>query len=78
LEKVAGSELLIMEPSRYQSYDPARVWERRVRETSLKWLNAFADDYVLHIEVKGKKAVGQPALEMAKKTCPRRRPAGYS
>jgi hypothetical protein len=65
---------LIMEPVRYGPYDSAMTWERKDCETSLRLLDAFADDYVIHIESKINKAVGEAALERAKEPPVRQEP----
>jgi len=61
---------LVMKPSRFMPNDPAREWERNDTETSSKWLDAFAADYVLHLEVKVEKAAGIAAVELAKQPRP--------
>lgn len=42
--KWQAPEFVIMEPSGSAPYDPARTWKRQNCETSLKWLNSFAQD----------------------------------
>jgi hypothetical protein len=61
---------LIMTPSLYTPYDAAAVWGREDAESSSNLLQHFADHYVLHLEVKLKKAAGVQALELAKKPIP--------
>jgi hypothetical protein len=58
---------LIMTPSLYTPYDAAAVWDRQDTESSSKLLQHFAEHYVLHLEVKLKKAAGAFALEFAKR-----------
>jgi hypothetical protein len=65
--------LLVMKPSRYMPYDPAKVWDRNAPETSSGWLDSFAVHYVLHVETRLEKLAGQAALELAK--TPRQPPA---
>ena len=65
--------LLVMKPSRYMPYDPAKVWDRNDPETSSGWLDSFAERYVLHVEAKLEKLAGETALELAK--TPRQPPA---
>ena len=62
--------LLVIKPSRYMPYDRAREWERNDRETSVRWIEAFAEHHVLHLEVKIEHAAGMAALELAKQTPP--------
>jgi len=57
---------LIMKPSLYGPYDPARIRERFDAETSQGLLRAFAEHYVLHLEGKLEKLAGQAALALAK------------
>lgn len=57
---------LIMTPSRYQTYEPSRVWERIDNARSLDWLESFADHYVIHIESDIKDDAGLAAIELAK------------
>lgn len=64
--------LLVMKPSRYMPYDPARVWERNDSDTSAGWLESFAEHYVLHVEAKLEKVAGHAALELAKDPPPHR------
>jgi hypothetical protein len=61
---------LVMKPSLYQPYEAARCWERRDAEDSSQLLEHFAEHYVLHLEIKVKKAAGEAALELAKKPKP--------
>jgi hypothetical protein len=67
--------LLVMKPSRYMPYDRAREWERNDRETSVRWIEAFAEHYVLNLEVKIEHAAGMAALELAKQPPPPTPPA---
>jgi hypothetical protein len=66
-QKWQAPSLLIMKPSRFQPYDPARVWERNDTETSLRWLESFADHYVIRLESIVANAAGDAYLELAKK-----------
>jgi hypothetical protein len=61
---------LIMTPSLYTPYDAAAVWDRQDAESSSQLLQHFAEHYVVHLEVKLKKAAGERALELAKKPIP--------
>src|ERR1039457_244756 len=62
--------LLVMKPSRFMPYDAATVWERNEPETSARWLKSFAEAYVLHLEMKVRRAAGDAALELAKQPKP--------
>jgi hypothetical protein len=62
--------LLIMKPSRFMTYDAARAWERNDTETSSRWPQAFAEQYVLHLESKLENLAGEVALELAKQPRP--------
>jgi chromatin remodeling complex protein RSC6 len=57
---------LVMRPSRFQSYDAASIWERNDAESSSQLLKAFAEHYVIHLEVKLRTAAGDAALALAK------------
>jgi hypothetical protein len=59
-------QFLVMHPSRYGTYDANRVWERSDAETSVKWLEAFADDYVIRLETEVDNAAGVTLLKLAK------------
>ena len=63
--KWQAPSFLIMEPSRYGIYDPQKAWERNDSETSSRWLNAFADDYILILDIELKQAAGTAALKRA-------------
>lgn len=58
---------LVMKPSRFQPYDPTRVWERFDPQTSSQLLEAFADDYVIRLEMEIERQAGQARLEKAKR-----------
>jgi hypothetical protein len=58
---------LIMTPSLYTPYDAAAVWDREDAESSSKLLQHFAEHYVLHLEVKLRKAAGAFAMDLAKR-----------
>jgi hypothetical protein len=58
--------LVVMTPSRFRPYDAATAWERADAETSMRWLDAFAELYVQHLEDAVEKAVGDTVLEQAK------------
>jgi hypothetical protein len=60
----------VMKPSLYQTYEAARVWDRKDAESSLQLLEHFTEHYVLHLEVKLRRAAGDAALALAKQ--PRR------
>jgi hypothetical protein len=62
--------LLIMKPSLHQPYEASRNWEREDAESSAQLLKHFVQHYVVHLEVKIKRAAGQAALEWAKKPKP--------
>jgi hypothetical protein len=61
---------LVMKPSLYQPYDAAMAWERKDAESSSQLLKHFAQHYVVHLDVKIKRAAGKAALELAKKPKP--------
>jgi hypothetical protein len=61
---------LVMKPSLYQPYEASRCWERNDTESSSQLLEHFVQHYVVHLEVKMKRAAGQAALEWAKKPKP--------
>jgi hypothetical protein len=61
---------LVMKPSLYQPYEAVMAWERREAESSSQLLEHFAEHYVLHLEIKVKKAAGEATLELAKKPQP--------
>ncbi len=63
--KWQAPNLLVMEPSRYRLYEPARAWERNDQETSLRWLDAFRDDYSLMLKIEVKNLAGTAALQAA-------------
>ena len=58
--------LIVMKPSRYMPYDPATVWERNDIETSQRWLESFAENYVIHLQIPIDRFAGQFAVELAK------------
>lgn len=58
--------LLIMKPSRTHPYEAARVWDRQDQESSSRWLEGFADQYVLRLEARLRGAAGVAAVELAK------------
>jgi len=62
--------LLVMKPSRYILYDPERNWERLDLADSRGVFEAFAVDYVIHIEERLKQVAGQTALALAKQPKP--------
>jgi hypothetical protein len=68
--KWQAPSLVIMKPSRYRPYEVEKAWERNDAETSARWLKAFADDYVLHLEMKLSNIAGKAALELAKQPTP--------
>src|ERR1700733_2449048 len=57
---------LVMKPSLYQTYEAARVWDKKDAESSLQLLEHFTEHYVLHLEVKLRRAAGDAALALAK------------
>jgi len=61
---------LPMKPSRYAPFEAGTAWNRADAETGQRWLDRFADDYVLHLEMRVKKAAGIAILERAKKPQP--------
>jgi hypothetical protein len=69
-QKWQAPMFIIMRPSRYMEYDPARIWERNDPETSQGWLETFAEHYVLSVEGRLEKLAGQTALELAKQPPP--------
>lgn len=58
--------LLIMEPSRYQPYDPEKNWVRFEVDRSWNIRRGFAEHYVIHLEANLKRVAGQAAVELAK------------
>jgi hypothetical protein len=62
---------LIMKPSLSQPFDPATVWDREDAESSLQLLEHFAEHYVLHLEIKLRRAAGDATLALAKQPQPR-------
>jgi hypothetical protein len=69
-KKWQAPRLLIMKPSRFHPYVAAANWERLDAETSLSLRKAFAENYVLHLEVQLERAAGQAAVELAKQPRP--------
>lgn len=67
--------LIIMKPSGNSPYDSARNWERLDAGKSRRILEALAERYVLHIEGRLEKEVGQLALKLAKQPKPALIPA---
>jgi hypothetical protein len=63
--KWQAPNLVIMEPSRYAVYEPERAWERNGQETSLRWLDAFQNDYSLMLKIEVKDLAGAAALQQA-------------
>ena len=61
---------LIMKPSLSQPFDPATLWERENVESSLQLLEHFTEHYVLHLEVRLRRAAGDAALALAKQPRP--------
>ena len=61
---------LVMKPSLYQPYEAARVWERKNAESSSRLLESLAEHYVLHLEVRLRRAAGDAALALAKQPRP--------
>lgn len=68
--KWQAPEFVIMAPSRYKPYDPARIWERFDVEKSQELLKAFAEFYVIHLEYELDKVVGRAEVELAKQPQP--------
>jgi hypothetical protein len=67
--------LLGMKPSRHLPYEKTRVWERWDAEASRGFLEAFAVDYVLHIEAAVERLSGNLAVGLAKQPKPPAPPA---
>jgi hypothetical protein len=63
LEKWQAPMLLIMKPSLPQPYERSREWERKDAKSSSQLLDHFGGHYVLHLEIKVKRAAGKAALE---------------
>jgi hypothetical protein len=63
--KWQAPHLLVMEPSRYAVYEPERVWERTDRETSLRWLDVFSQEYSLVLKLEVENLAGTAALQQA-------------
>jgi hypothetical protein len=61
---------LVMKPSLYQPYEASRCWERNDAESCSQLLEHFVQHYVVHLEVKLRRAAGGAALELAKKPKP--------
>jgi hypothetical protein len=61
---------LIMKPSLSRPFNAATVWEREDAESSLQLLEHFTEHYVLHLEVKLRRAAGDAALALAKQPRP--------
>ncbi len=66
--------LLIMQPSRFMPFDPARQWERVDRETSKRWLNSFAEMFTIHIKTHIDRLAGEKTVELAKQPRPSAEP----
>jgi hypothetical protein len=64
--KWQAPRFLVMKPSRSQPYDSDRVWERSDPQTSSKLLEAFADDYVIRLEMAIDRDAGRARIEAAK------------
>jgi len=58
---------LTMKPSLLKPYDATTAWDRLDAESSATLLGHLRDHYVLHLEIKLKSAVGERAVELAKK-----------
>jgi hypothetical protein len=76
--KWQAPRLLIMKPSRFQPYVAGADWERLDAETSLSLRKAFAENYVLHLEVQLDRVAGQAAVELAKQPKPAQNSAANS
>lgn len=61
---------LIMKPSLSRPFNAATVWEREDAESSLQLLEHFTEHYVLHLEIKLRRAAGDAALALAKQPRP--------
>jgi hypothetical protein len=68
--KWQAPQLIAMTPSRHRPYDPGMAWERLDAEASLRLRKAFAEDYVLRVEVQLDRAAGQLAVKMAQQPNP--------
>ena len=68
--KWQAPRLLIMKPSRFQPYMAGADWERLDSPTSLSLRKAFAENYVLHLEIQLNRVAGQAAVELAKQPKP--------
>jgi hypothetical protein len=66
-ESWQAPSFLVMKPAKHGFYEPEKVWERRDPETSARWLEAFADDYVIRLEMIIEKLAGNALLERAKR-----------
>ena len=62
--------LLIMQPSRYMTFDSTRQWERVDRETSKRWLDSFAEMFTIHLKVQIDRLAGEKTVELAKQPKP--------
>jgi hypothetical protein len=65
--KWQAPRFLIMKPARFEPYDSSRVWKREDPQTSSRWLESFADHYVIRLESAIKTAAGEARLEEAKR-----------
>jgi hypothetical protein len=62
--------LLVMQPSRYMTFDAARQWERADRETSKGWLSSFAEMFTIHVKIHIDRLAGEKIVELAKQHKP--------
>ena len=76
--KWQAPRLLIMKPTRFQPYVAGTDWERLDAETSLSLRKAFAENYVLHLELQLEKVAGQAAVDLAKQPKPTQNSAADS
>jgi hypothetical protein len=60
--------LILMTPCGRLPYEAEKVWQRYPPETSARWLEIYANQYVLNLEDKVEKLIGRALLESAKQT----------
>jgi hypothetical protein len=68
--KWQAPRLIVMTPSRHLPYETARVWERYDVADSLRLLEAFAETYIIKLEMSLRRVAGQAALNLAKQPKP--------
>jgi hypothetical protein len=72
--KWLAPSFIVMTPSKFRRFDPAKAWERNDPASSSEWLKKFEEDYILRLELRIEAAAGHIAVESAKNPGPQQVP----